>query len=35
MENKEIIVLDEGLEDSPIGPLSWCCAMVYAPYIGV
>jgi hypothetical protein len=35
MENEEIIVLDEGMEDSPIGPMSFCCAVVFAPYIGI
>ncbi len=31
MENEEIVVLDDGY-DSPIGPLAFCCAGVFAPF---
>ncbi len=32
MEKEEIIILDEGLGDSPIGPDMFCCAVFYVPY---
>jgi hypothetical protein len=33
MENETIIVLDEGFEDSPMGPQgSFCCAIMYLPF---
>jgi len=35
MEKEQIIILDEGLEQSPIGPDMFCCALVYSPYRGL
>jgi hypothetical protein len=32
MEKEEIIVLDEGMEDSPIGTDSFCCVIAYIPF---
>jgi hypothetical protein len=32
MENEEIIILDEGLEDSPDHPGLFCCATMIAPF---
>jgi hypothetical protein len=32
MEKENIIILDEGMEAMPVGPESFCCAVVYAPY---
>jgi hypothetical protein len=32
MEKEEIIVLDEGMELSPVSPESFCCGVVYLPY---
>lgn len=34
MEKEEILVLDDG-DDSPIGPMGMCCAIVMAPYRSV
>lgn len=32
MEMDEIIVIDEGLEEAPNGPDSFCCVLLYVPY---
>jgi hypothetical protein len=32
MEREEIIVLEES-EDEPIGPLGYCCHLLYLPYM--
>ena len=31
MDKEEILVLDAG-DDSPIGPMAFCCAIVYVPF---
>jgi len=31
MEKDDILILDAG-EDSPISPMGFCCALVYAPF---
>jgi hypothetical protein len=31
MEREEIIVL-ESSEDEPIGPLAYCCHLIYTPF---
>ncbi len=33
MEKEEILILDEG-DDSPIGPMAACCAVMFGPYRG-
>ncbi len=34
MEKEEIIVLDEGQELSPVGTESFCCGVIYVPFMG-
>jgi hypothetical protein len=33
MQMEEIIILDEGLELTPVGTDSFCCTLAYVPYM--
>lgn len=34
MEKEEIVTLDDG-DDSPFGPMAFCCAGTYMPFRGL
>ena len=35
MEKEEIIILDDGLQDSPAGTDVFCCIIAYIPFRGI